>query len=713
MLAIFAVLLLGFSVLVAVAYANTPVPKGRQATAIAQESVIYYRDGKTPLARIGMHREDVELDDVPKHVQNAVLAAEDRKFWDEPGVSPTGVARALYKTATGGEVQGGSTITQQLARNYYAGLSQKRSVDRKLKEILISIRLGQEVDKKEILKLYLNTVSFGRQAYGIKTAARAYFRKELKKLTVSEAAMLAAMIQRPSFFATRGDDSNPAYRLLVERWNYVLNGMVTMKWLTPEDRARQKFPTTVKQWSDVSDNGQTGYIKQRVLDELKSKFGIDDKRLELGGLKITTTFDKDLTDYTAQMIKQVRREKGLKNDIRFGLAAVTPDGEVRAAYGGPNYVKQPFNNSFQGKIAPGSSFKPIVLATALKNGVSLQNTLDGSYSRSFGGPKPITNDSRSENGVYNLVQMTQMSINTAYVDLGQKVGLDKVVETAKEMGIPADTTDLRPGVVSLPLGPIDVSPVNMASVYSTFASGGDHTDVHVISKIVDAGGKKLKLPWKTKNVFNKQVAGDATKAMRAVVTSGTGKQADLGARPVAGKTGTTDENKSAWFVGYAPEQLATSVAMWRQDKHDTRLSLQGIGGYSQIYGGTIPADIFRRFMLKALEGEEIKPLFPPGNVGELQPWAVPKKETKATPTPSTTPTPPCRPGQETSEDKPCRPSEPPTSPTTPTSPTVPTSPTPPTKTPCQAPGFPPGCVEPTPTPKQPGKHDQQRQTTAY
>lgn len=654
MVAVISVLILGMATLLVVAYANTPIPTEKQQDAIRQESVITYSDG-SPLARIGTHRENIPLEKVPKHVQNAVLAAEDRNFWTEPGISPTGIAGAAYRALTGGDIAGASTITQQMARNYYAGLSRERTVSRKLKEILISIRLGKEMEKEKILELYLNTVPFGRRSYGIQAASRAYFHKPVTEINESEAAMLAALIQRPGYFAVYGPaEGNPAKQALIARWNYVLDGMVEEGWLDPAKRAAAKFPKTQKNWSDVPDDPYSGYLRDRVLRELET-LGIDDQMLETGGLRIKTTFNKQLQDYANKVVKKIRKENDLGKEIQFGLAAIEPKtGGVVAAYGGPSYEKQQFDNSFQGKVQPGSSFKPIVLATALEQGISLKTTLDGSYKRTINGAT-FTNDNRSENGVYTLKQMTAMSINTAYVELGQKVQLSNVVEMAKKMGIPKDTENLNPSYTSLPLGVIDASPVTMASVYSTFAAEGKHRNAHVIAKITDNKGNPVtnkrgdvldKLPWeKADQVFSEGVARDATSALQAVVTSGTGKRASLGSRPVAGKTGTTDENKSAWFVGYTPG-LATASAMWRQDKDGNRKSLIGVGNYNQVYGGTVPADMFKQFMLKALEGKEIKQFAPPVNGGEIAPWAKTKPTPTTSATPSPTEKPTCRPGQQ-------------------------------------------------------------------
>ncbi|TDD68548.1 penicillin-binding protein [Actinomadura darangshiensis] len=650
-------LILGMATLVVVAYANTPVPTKKQQDALRQESVITYADGST-LARIGTHREDIPLKDVPQHVQNAVLAAEDRNFWHEPGISPTGIAGAFYRAATGGEVAGASTITQQLARNYFANLSQDRTVSRKFKEILISVRMGKEWDKKKILELYLNTVPFGRRSYGVQAASRAYFHKPVTEINEYQAAMLAAMIQRPNYFATYGPASNPAKQALINRWNYVLDGMVSQGWMDSGKRAQAKFPQTQKQWSDAPDDPNAGYLQDRVIAELKT-LGIDENRLEFGGLKIQTTFRKDLQDYTNKAVNKIRKDNGLNSQIKFGLAAVDPKtGGVVAAYGGPDYRKQQFDNSFQGSVQPGSSFKPIVLATALDQGISLKTTMDGSYKRTINGAT-FTNDSRSENGVYNLKQMTEKSINTAYVELGQKVQLSNVVDMAKKMGIPATTQNLKDDITSLPLGVIDATPVTMASVYSTFPAGGKHRQAHVISKITNNEGHSIvnnenkpleKLPYqKPTEAFDEGVAADAISALRAVVQSGTGTRASLGARPVAGKTGTTDENKSAWFVGFTPE-LVTSVAVWRQ-KGEKRKSLVGVGNYSQVYGGTLPAELFKTFMTKALDGKEITPFPPPVNGGTLAPWAKAKPAPTTSTSPSPTNTPTCPPGQQQNQQQ--------------------------------------------------------------
>ncbi|QFG23176.1 penicillin-binding protein [Actinomadura sp. WMMB 499] len=698
---------MAIATLLVVVYMQTPIPDEAQQDAVRESSVIEYKDGEV-LARVGMNRTSVPLSSVPKHVQNAVLAAEDRKFWTEPGVSPTGIARAVVTAATGGEVTGASTITQQLSRNYFAGLSQDRTVTRKLKEIMISIRLGNEEKKEKILALYLNTVSFGRQAYGIQAAARAYFHTTVDKLTVEQGAMLAAMIQQPSYFVTYGNPTDPAQKkakeALVSRWGYVLDGMVEEGWLDQGKRQGMKFPQTQKEWSDVEGGTQSGYMRQRVIDELEA-LGIPETALESEGLKIRTTFDQDLQAYTAKAVEKIKKDNNLGKEIHFGLSAVNPKtGGVVAAYGGPSYEEQQFDDSFQSAVQPGSSFKPIVLATALSQGISLKTTMDGSYRRVINGT-PFTNDNRAEDGVYSLQEMTAMSINTSYVELGQKVGLNNVIDMAKKMGM--KDAPLEP-VTSLPLGVIDVSPVTMASVYSTFAAGGVHRPVHVIESIEKINGQPVtnkdgevvkKNPWgKSERVFEEGVARDATAAMQDVVTHGTGERAAIPGRPVAGKTGTTDKHRSAWFVGYTP-QLSTSVAMWRQNDKGDRLSLEGIGNYTQVYGGTVPADLFKLFMTQAHKGQPVQQFQPAVYGGDIAAWAKPEVTQTPTPSPSVTETPTCRPGQGgQNRDRPeCRTQSPSPS----TSPS--TTPSGPSGEACTRPGWPIGCNPDIPPP--PGDDD--------
>jgi membrane peptidoglycan carboxypeptidase len=655
MLAVMGLGTLGMVVLIGVAYAMTPIPSEAQSDATAQGSVVYYDNGKTPLMRIGRHRESMALNKIPEHVQTAVLAAEDRGFYTEPGVSPKGIARAVVTTATGGDVTGGSTITQQMARNYYEGLSQERSVSRKFKEILISVRLGKERPKNYILGTYLNTVYFGRQAYGIQAASRAYFGVDVSRLNVSQSAMLAAMIQQPAYFHTQGNDQ--AAQALRDRWSYVLDGMVVMGKLSSAERAQQVFPKTKDSWSDVRETGQSGYIAQRIEKELEAA-GIPESQIGSAGLKIHTSLDPKWMTYAEDAVRAQGVGRWPKS-IGVGLIAVDPKtGAVRAFYGG-NWKRSQFDSVWNPSAQVGSSFKPYVLAAALKQGDNVKSMINGRSPQRFGNngenlplSSPdgylVNNDEGDPPlGVIDLVQATQLSVNTAYVKLGLNIGLDEVAQTAKEFGIPEQYLQHK-GEAGMALGIDNIPAAYQAAGFAPFANGGTPVQPHLITKITDREGKSVgNLPWKEKAepVLTEEQAAQATYAMKSVVTRGTATRAALPGREVAGKTGTTDKNRAAWFVGYVP-QLSTAVTMFNTKNKP----MAGIPGYQAgVYGGSIPAQIWKNFMLRVTESMPPQPFPVPTFAGNRQLWDSPPPATPtATPgVPTGTPTPsPQDPGQQ-------------------------------------------------------------------
>ena len=647
---------LGMLVLVGVAYAMTPIPSEAQSDAEAEGSVVYYAGGKTPLMRIGRHRESVPLNKIPEHVQTAVLAAEDRGFYTEPGVSPKGISRAIWKTATGGDVTGGSTITQQMARNYYEGLSQERSVSRKFKEILISVRLGKEKPKDYILGTYLNTVYFGRQAYGIQAAARAYFGTEVSRLNVSQSAMLAAIIQQPAYFHTQGNDA--AAQALRERWGYVLDGMVTMGKLSPAERAEQVFPKTRDSWSDVKETGQSGYIAQRIAKELEMA-GIPESQIGSAGLKIHTSLDPKWMTYAEQAVR-MQGVGSWPKTIGVGLVAVDPKtGAVKAFYGG-NWKRSQFDSVWNPSAQVGSSFKPYVLAAALKQGDNVKSMINGKSPQRFGsngenlplnnpGGYLVRNDEGDPPlGVIDLVRATQLSVNTAYVKLGLNVGLEEVAQTAEELGIPKEYLQHK-NEAGMSLGTDNIPAAYQAAAFAAFANGGTPVKPHLITKITNRQGETVgNLPWaeKASPALTQEQAAQATYAMKSVVARGTATRAALPGREVAGKTGTTDKNRAAWFVGYVP-QMSTAVTMFNTKNKP----MTGIPGYqSGVYGGEIPAQIWKNFMLRVTESMPPQPFQAPAFTGNRQLWDSPPPQTPtATPGASTsapTPTPdaPAQPG---------------------------------------------------------------------
>ncbi|GAA2618243.1 transglycosylase domain-containing protein [Actinomadura fulvescens] len=694
-----ALLFLGAVTLVAVGYAITPIPDEPQDGVTDQGSAILYQDGKTPIVRLGATRESVPLSKVPKHVQQAVLAAEDRNFYSEHGVSPKGLVRAVFKTAIGGDTQGGSTITQQLARNYYKGLSQDRTMSRKFKEIFISLKLAGKLDRAKILEMYLNTVYFGRQANGIQAASRAYFRQDVSRLNVAQGAMLAAMIQQPTYFKTRGnDEANQALRY---RWNYVLDGMVEMKALSASARQSMQFPKTTYKWSDAKETSQTGFIREQVLDELRQIKGLPSD-IENAGLRVTTSLDPKWMEYAKDAMVEAGVGRWPKT-ISAGLIAVDPkNGEIKAFYGG-NPQRSQVDTVFTPGAQVGSSFKPYVLATALRKGQSVKSTIMGRSPQCFDGEGnnlPVSSNCYEVNndegdppmGVIDLVKATEKSVNTAYVKLGLKLGLDDVVETATELGIPKKWLAPHRNKGGLSLGIANIPAVYQASGYAAFANGGRPVAPHLVTKVEvkkdDGKYRKIALPWdkEKERVLTKDQAAQATYAMKSVVQSGTATRAQLSdGREVAGKTGTTERNAAAWFVGYVP-QLSTAVTMY----HTKVKPISGIPGFrgNSIYGGTIPAQIWKNFMEKVIAGENMPPeAFDQPTYSDSVPKAWDTPPPAPTPRPSKTPS--CEPEVPGAPAPPDGERCPPGTPTP-----TPTTPTPPPDSggqPCDQWGMPLGC----------------------
>ncbi|MEU4833238.1 transglycosylase domain-containing protein [Streptosporangium sp. NPDC023615] len=594
--------------LLGVVWAMTPIPDSTQPKATAQGSVIYYRDGRTVLARQGVNRRSVTLDKVPQVLRNAVIAAENRSFYEDQGVSLKGTFRAMWSTVTGQQLQGGSTITQQMVRNYYSGLSQERSIVRKLKEVMISLKVDRSKSKDWVLEQYLNTIYFGRGADGVHAAAGAYFRKDLGRLNLAESAYLAAVIQQPSRFA---DPEGADLYAARERWRSVIDAMAAIGAITSEQAAAATFPVLARPRAIFDPRGQEGYMLDQVTAELKSR-GYTDEVINQGGLKIVSTFDKNLMAAAERAVTSVLPE-GTPRKVRTGLAAVDPaTGEVTAFYGGRDYAANKFDNSFSAKVQAGSTFKAYALAAALDNGFGLETLVNGNSPLRVASAD-IPNSGGYSYGQVNLVRATQSSVNTAFVDLGQRVGLDKVVKVAQNAGIPAEQLAPHRGAATLPLGVASVSAVQNASGYAAFAAEGVHREAHVIRSITDADGRTVRSSTKGRRAFGEQAAVDATYALRRVVEAGTGSGARLTDRPVAGKTGTTDESAAVWFAGFTP-QLAVAVDMFRDDNKP--VTVNG----SALYGGSYPAQIWRAFMTEAMKGKPVKEFGEPSGYGYSSPY---------------------------------------------------------------------------------------------
>jgi membrane peptidoglycan carboxypeptidase len=645
-------------VLVGIGYARTSIPNP-STIASQQTTKIYYSTGQL-LATLGeTNRTDVPLSEVPPWVQHAVLAAEDRHFYSEPGVSPTGIMRALFVDLKGGDIsQGGSTITQQYVKNAY--LSPHRTLTRKLNEILIATKLAQERSKSTILTDYLNTIYFGRNAYGIQAASKAYFGRPVSQLTVSQGALLAAVINAPSYY-----DPVISKQNLVNakaRWQYVINGMVSQGWLTSAQAGRQKFPSRAANQKDRDKyagkfggagctTGWQAFVCNAVEAELVNHDGLSQAQLDLGGYKVTTTISKPMQDAAVAAEHNFNMSKTKHEES--ALISVQPGtGAIEAMYGGKEYCKHETADDCKDLTGedsdfarpPGSSMKPYTLIAALKQGYSLNSIFSGPSHIPF----PGTADGISNSGgevcgrPCTLVRALAQSINTVFVPLAKDVGPTNVDKVAYAAGIP--TTAHLSTFPEVTLGTEPVSPLDQAVGYATIAAQGVHASPYLVQSVKTARGSTIyKAHPKTDRAFPADVASDATYAMTKVLScsfGGTACGKELSGRPAAGKTGTTTNNTDAWFIGFTP-QLSTAVWIGNDTKH----SLQPVtSGGLEVYGGDIPAQIWQSMMNAALQGVPVVQFPPAANVGtphdQVTPSATATATTSTTPTstPTTTPT---------------------------------------------------------------------------
>jgi membrane peptidoglycan carboxypeptidase len=674
-LAVFGIGTLATICMVGVAYSMVKVPTVNP-DATVQGATVYWRDGSV-MAKIGSSRSIVDLDKISPNMQAAVLAAEDRHFYQESAISPTGIARAVVNNLSGGDTQGGSTITQQYVKNAY--LNQQRTFTRKFKELFIAVKVGKQQSKQDILRDYLNTIFFGRDANGVEAAAEAYYGKHASELSVQQAAVLAAKIKQPSWYDPSGYDATTKAEKqreasdAVARYNFVLEGMLKIGKLSATDYAKYKdHPAPTIKPRTNSNSGQVGFLIARVKNALHG-LNFDDTKIANGGLKVYTSWDKSLQAKAKKTVEGDLASKGMPKDTRVGLVTINPTtGEILAAYGGKDYIKRQIDDAYYATAQVGSSFKPYVLAAALQQGIGLKSKFDARAPQWFntagesvpphtGDAAPFTNDEGNTNHIVNLVQATAQSYNTVYVPLGFKAGSQNVLDLAQKAGLPADKMKPQLGQGGFFLGQADIAPLYQASGYATIANDGEYLTPHSIIKVQEPGGHITKPSVVKRTAFSPEVAHDVQFAMRAVVTQGTGVRAALSGREVAGKTGTTNKNNAAWFSGFTPKQMVTTVGMWRFDdpvtkgkhKHGGQYApLQHVGQYAKINGGDLPAQIWHDYMTEALQGKTVKQFDPPSYVGDPKVYATPK----ASPSPSVTdtPMPPCQPNQDPAFDH-CKP----------------------------------------------------------
>jgi len=583
----------------AISFRNLPDVRILQTYSPTETTHIYDINGK-PLASIHdeANRDVVPLDQISPNLKRAVLAIEDSNFFTHKGINPGGIARALIVNLEKGRtVEGGSTMTMQLVKNLF--LSPQSKFSRKVAEAVMSIRLEQILNKDQILQLYLNQIYLGHNLYGVETASRSYFNKSANNLTLSEAAMLAGLISAPEEYSPFVN-----YKLAKDRQEIVLNRMKDLKWITPaqETAARKE---KIKLGKITSFGGsQVPYVTQAVVQELTRRFGRD--AVVKGGMRVQTTIDLKMQRIAEETVKAWHERlyyQGLfydRDEGQIALAAVDPRTHfVKAMVGGVDYEKSQFNRAIQARRQPGSSFKPFIYYAAFASGKYGPDSVvydspvgyrDGDgyyYPQNYGG---------GFSGAVSIRRALEVSLNIPAVKLGQEVGLNKVIEICRVLGI---RSPMEP-VVSLPLGAVDLTPLEMAGAFATFANNGWHSETTFIVQVTDSSGNVLldNTP-KPKLVLNSWAAASVNSALQGVITSGTARAAQLG-RPAAGKTGTTSSERDIWFVGYVPQ---LSVAVWMGNDNYRPMSYGATGG-------TIVAPVWRDFMSQALEGvpaENFKP----------------------------------------------------------------------------------------------------------
>ncbi|QES08126.1 penicillin-binding protein [Streptomyces venezuelae] len=676
-------------------YLMVPVPTAN-AEATMQSNIYKYANGKI-LARTGkINREIVGLERIPEKVQKAFVAAENKTFYRDNGVDIKGTTRAAWSTITGKGKQGGSTITQQYVKNYY--LSQDQTATRKLKEMVIAIKVDQQKSKSDILAGYMNTSYYGRSAYGIQAAARSYYGVDATQLTTAQGAYLASLLQAPNQYDWTS--ASPTGRKLVEqRWNYVLDNMVGEGWLPAAERAGMKFPVPQKPKPAPGMEGQTGYIVEAANQELVRQ-GVSEEDIKAGGWTITLNIDekkqKDLVKAVDKQLEAKLDRKGDKKDatVQAGATSVDPKtGAVVALYGGVGATEHWTSNATRRDYQPASTFKPLVLASAIDNRsqtqdgrrIGLGTIYDGTSKRKVVGSSirfAPENEDNASYGPVTVQKATNSSINSVYAQMIVDVGTAKTKKTALALGM-KDGPDFGE-TPAMSLGTMGASTMDMAGVYATLDNHGEKVTPTLVKSAVHRD--RTVTPTKTtgEQVISREAADTVTKAMTGVVRNGSGFRA-AGDYEAAGKTGTSENNRSAWFVGYTPE-LVTAVGLFGEDAKGNQVTLTDTINPGRANGGRTPAEIWGAYTTSALGGGSDASFDL-----ETDGWGGPDREPTSTPSTGTTDEP---------TEAPTTNAPDPTATTTPPATTPPvtrdpvTTPPPPTTTPPTTEPAPPTSIQP-------------------
>ncbi|MCY7407406.1 MAG: penicillin-binding protein [Alkalinema sp. CAN_BIN05] len=585
-------LVAGALVGLAISFQNLPDVRILRNYTPSETTHIYDVKGKHLTSLHGeANREVVPLDQISPHLKRSVMAIEDSYFYAHKGVNVTSAGRALKANFNRGETsEGGSTLTMQLVKNLF--LSPERAFTRKLAEAVLALRVEQVFKKNEILELYLNQIYWGHNNYGAETASQSYFSKSVRDLNLAESAMMAGIIQAPEDLSPFRD-----IKSATERQHVVLQRMRDLKWITPEEE-KQARDYKIKLGKITSFQGsEMPYVTEAIVKEIEKKFGRD--AILKGGLRIQSSIDTKLQRIAEETVRKSYRSGA----DQMALVAVDPRTHyVKAMVGGIDYKKSQYNRATQALRQPGSAFKPFVYYAAFASGKYGPDStiLDSPVGYPDGDEMYYPqNYDRSFAGAISLRRALEMSRNVPAVRLGQEVGLNKVIEICRSLGI---KSPIEP-VISLPLGAVDVTPLEMATAYATLANNGWHSDPTLIVQVTDSkGGMVLDNRPKLRLVLDPWSAAATNELMQGVVSRGTATAAQLG-RPVAGKTGTTSSEKDIWFVGSVP-QLSTAV--WVGNDDNTPIG-------SGATGGMVVAPIWRDFMSQAVRDLPVESFRPPSD----------------------------------------------------------------------------------------------------
>ena len=631
--------------------------------ALAQKTTVYYADGTTEMGSLGeINRQIVDTTKIPDYVSKAIVASEDRTFYTNSGVDVKGILRALVNNLRGGARQGASTLTQQYVERYFVGKTTD-TYGGKLKEAVLAIKINREQSKDEVIGAYMNTIYFGRGAYGIDAAAQAYFGHGADQLTLSESALLAAVIPAPSAWdpAVNPDKAK-------ERWERDLNLMVEDGWITQAERDAAVFPETIDPdtLNSESMTGTNGYLMAQVKEELLASGQFDEDKIGQGGLRITSTIDKEHQEQAVAAAEGMNEVDGWDPTYQHvALSSMDPEtGEILAEYAGADYEKRQQNAVTQDIAMAGSSFKPFALLANARLGGTVYDTYSGKSPQYFRGMgTPVSNDGGYSFGNVTLVKATAYSMNTVFVGLNDDVEPENTMKAAIDAGIPEDTVGLNDELLNV-LGPSSPHNIDLATAYSTIANGGQRVTPHIVKKVEDSNNKLVYSgDVEPTRVFDVEEVSSIMPALEAVTKGdGTANRVDnsIARLVTAGKTGTSSDQLSAQFIGFVPG-MVTAVSMYQSDADGNSVPLDDVGGLDQFHGGDWPVDVWIDYMKPAtadLPGDDF-PWKVESNrkVQNNAPTPVPtatseapqsSSEPTATPTPEATPS--AEPTKESDED---------------------------------------------------------------